>query len=683
MSIAEKLEQILVSKQFENLNEFKDSEKWPRLKRSERDLLVLLFILQGENQLANSIENALDSFRIAAEIASNNTELLFKIVIALANHEDAEAPLLFSIGIMDKINQLLSSDAKTYHYLGNLLIRLGTLIHDQEALLKANQKFAEGEKYLSELNTEDYMIYQWHWGLCQFCLGKISEEASDYYKAISHFKLAMEKGLDLPKFWNDYGNALVDLSFFLGRTEILHEAIKTFHNAIERQPDYSEPWLNLACCYQHLYYQFFREEDFIQADKFFTEGARLFPDVMLFAKWAEMLLQAGKRTNNLEYVKRSSDLYGKAIELEPEVALFYTRRAEALVLYAFTEEDLHMIKEAETIIIRGLKLKPNEPESWYVYGLCLNAQGGYFDDANFYYQAIDKFQQGLNLSLKQDFLWYGMAVSYFELGELTNNPELVEKSEQYFNRTLEFGINLSPQFWNDWGITLLKLGEIKLEKSYIEAAMSKFYNAINSKLEGDQDASVNVEFLYNYSCALDLMGNITGEIDFFEEALHVLAKIQQQDPQDSAVHYSFGSVFSHLGILTSEIDCFQKANEHFHLYVAQHSEDESAWNDWGISLMEFAELVKDPGCPSNSQQLFNEAEQKIFQSIALGNVYAYYSLACLYSLTGNFTDAMHYLERAQHANALPAIDDLMHDEWLENMRDNGLLNEFISSFKND
>jgi hypothetical protein len=62
----------------------------------------------------------------------------------------------------------------------------------------------------------------------------------------------------------------------------------------------------------------------------------------------------------------------------------------------------------------------------------------------------------------------------------------------------------------------------------------------------------------------------------------------------------------------------------------------------------------------------------------LGNVHAYYNLGCLHSLNNNHELAMHFLERAYVSDALPTLDDIIHDEWLDNMRDTDSFRNFIS-----
>jgi len=39
---------------------------------------------------------------------------------------------------------------------------------------------------------------------------------------------------------------------------------------------------------------------------------------------------------------------------------------------------------------------------------------------------------------------------------------------------------------------------------------------------------------------------------------------------------------------------------------------------------------------------------------------------------------MHFLEKAEQAGALPSLDDMLHDEWLENLVETPSFRHFIS-----
>ena len=79
----------------------------------------------------------------------------------------------------------------------------------------------------------------------------------------------------------------------------------------------------------------------------------------------------------------------------------------------------------------------------------------------------------------------------------------------------------TPEFWNDWGLVLMKLAHITDEKRYMEAALKKFEQAIRLKRESLAREQVDPEWLYNYGCALEFLGDYTDDVARFEQAVQV------------------------------------------------------------------------------------------------------------------------------------------------------------------
>jgi len=100
--------------------------------------------------------------------------------------------------------------------------------------------------------------------------------------------------------------------------------------------------------------------------------------------------------------------------------------------------------------------------------------------------------------------------------------------------------------------------------------------------------------------------------------------------------------------------------------------------DFGMSLINLGLLVHDVHHPERSQALYRQGESHLMQAAALGSTQAYYQLAGLYSITEHYDQAMHHLERAQFCGTLPGIEDLLHDEWLEGLRQTPSFRQFIN-----
>lgn len=80
-------------------------------------------------------------------------------------------------------------------------------------------------------------------------------------------------------------------------------------------------------------------------------------------------------------------------------------------------------------------------------------------------------------------------------------------------------------------------------------------------------------------------------------------------------------------------------------------------------------------------QLYLDAEQKITTAGKLGNPAAYYHLACLYSILGRTQEAMDLIKHSLSIKALPTLEELMEDEWLDNLRQTDSFNQFMSELE--
>jgi tetratricopeptide (TPR) repeat protein len=150
------------------------------------------------------------------------------------------------------------------------------------------------------------------------------------------------------------------------------------------------------------------------------------------------------------------------------------------------------------------------------------------------------------------------------------------------------------------------------------------------------------------------------------------------DADFSQARYNLALAYSNLGEATYDVDSYQRALEHFQVLLEQDPEDENIHLDCGVSLINLAILVHDAHHPERSYILYREAESHLMQSVALGNTQAYYQLVGLYSLTAHFQQAMHYIERAQAFGALPTLEDLLHDDWLEALRQTVPFRQFLN-----
>ena len=131
---------------------------------------------------------------------------------------------------------------------------------------------------------------------------------------------------------------------------------------------------------------------------------------------------------------------------------------------------------------------------------------------------------------------------------------------------------------------------------------------------------------------------------------------------------------SHLGEFNSEIETFFRAIHHYRLSLKHDEDNEHIILDWALTLINLAGHVYDP---VEAEQFYRDAEHKLILAAKLGNLQSYYHLCGLHSLMGQLEKAMYFLTKADSYDALPPLEELLEDEWLDNLRETGDFREFI------
>lgn len=676
------LQEILLQEDFDRLTPFKKKAFWSKMSKEESEMLAHLLVAQGERQLRLGDSTALESFDIALQIAPNSPQLLFQQALAYSSHPDNIRCLTSACTALQATLELDPQFLEAWSAWGYALVRMGMFHNDASYFVEADQKFAQAEFLAEQASVEKRALFYRQWGVVWFLHGKQSGEAHDFHMAMEKYQLASALGLDDADFWNDYGNAISELALLIGRKELFIEAQARYRKAVKLLPNEYRGWLNLACCCRHIYEHNNEEIYFDYAMESFTKSSELrTDDVNLWLNWGLLYFYSGKHKTDIEHVQTSLEKFCQAYVCDSDHPAVLCRWGEAQMLYAACKEDVDLLREAELKIVRSLEIAPDNIQAWCVYGNCLNELGRYFGDPSFYEQAIEKFEYALTLNPHHPLLWYGLSLAHFSMGEIKANVEMIEKAARCCSKVMECGGQSYPQFWNDWGVALMKLAELNHDQNYIEAAIEKFERAIGQPSEWDAD-ECELEWLYNYACALDFLGEFTEDPKYHEKAILVLLQVLQHDPNYFHARYNLALAYFHHGDLSDNVESLQNASDYFQILLSEDNEDETAWCDWGMALMHLALLTQEAFDGERSQKLFLQSEEKLLNAVALGNTSALYNLACLYSLTGNFQAAMHFVERAELVGALPSIDDLLHDDWLEDLRDTSDFRHFITLLSN-
>jgi tetratricopeptide (TPR) repeat protein len=665
---------------FSLLKDFVDTNRWFEEAPDVQERLGALCIKACERLLKKGDESYHEVLLLIDKVAKGNTKLLLakaRLCIAQPFHA-----YCWRVAV-DTLNQIVkedSSQVEAWIALGMVHVRLGNFYEDPQYFEKASGCLEEGEGALAGMSEASHLegILYWQWGLAWYYQGKNSGEAVDFCRAVEKFQIASEQNMGNATFWNEYGSAIVEFASLTGKKECYFDAVEMYSKSLHINPKSFNASLNLASAYQYLYGVVKDESLFKLADEAFEKVLQIDPaDMAAWLKWGILYTTSVRHTNDVKRVKESLDKFENANACEAGNSLVLARWGEALVLLGAMTDQLDLIKEGESKIVDSLTLSQEGEEIWSLYGMSQMELGFYFNDDNYFHNAIEKFQMGIELNPKSANLHFGLAQAFSTLGDSLGFVELIERSleELAFCENLGFGQD-NPNFRLEWGITLTRYGDLKSSQEAFEEAIEQLELGIELQGGLNDVTAVDPEFLYHYGCALDFLGDFTGQVEHHERSALILSQLLMLDPDYFPARFNLALSLVHIADLTTEVENYYKAFEQFKLILSKDPEDGMAWNEWGVSLVSLAQLTEDPSVETES--LYKQAEEYLKQSIALGYSPAYYHLACLYCLGNDLGVAMHFLGRAKEDGALPPLEQIMHDDWLENIREKDEFKEFIA-----
>lgn len=672
---------ILETQAFEKLQPFLHERAWKKMSVEERELFARLLVMHGTHLLSKGEQEGLQHFATASKVSEECTQILFSQARALSSHKDNIQCLLLAIETLEKVLKKEPHFFQASLLFAKVLSDVGRFEEDSLRFVAADEQFERAAALVSE-STEaaDLADLYWSWGTALSDLGKLSGEPHDFHRAIDKFRRGKAAGCESYRFFIDFGATLLDFARLIEGSSHLEEALQLFVEATTLAPDEFEGWLCQGYCLTEVIDRKRDRALMEQADHCFVRAAELAPsEAAVWLRWAMLDMAVGRATKNCDKLEESLEKFARALSLEPENPYILSRSGEAELILGSLKERFDHLESARVKILRSVEIQPDDPYLWYLYGSALSELGIYYHDEDFLQQATEKFRYGLTLSRKDPLLYYGLALAYYSLAELTDDQTTLEKAMRYCARVVEIKGDGYPQFWNDWGVVLLKLGEMTEEVSYVEMAIGKFERALKQPVDYIDLDDVDLEWVYNYGCAFDLLGELQDDPRCHEKAIQILSQIVQIDPTHTKARYNLALAFSHFGELSHDVDAYQKGVEHFQSLLETDAEDDMVHLDYGVLLVNLGLLVHDDNHPERSFALYREAENHFMQALMLGNLQAHYQLAGLYSINESVDLAMHHLERARFSDLLPGIDDLLHDEWLENVRSLPSFRAFIKA----
>lgn len=662
----------------EQLNAYRDPAVWDTLSGDERELLALMFVKQGAQQLGTHPVDRVPSFDIAARLAPSCGQVWLQTAEALLQHSNEPATLALAHEKLAKAHTLSPDLGDAWQLDADVLTGLGAHYEEIGYLKEAERCLQKAFALNSGENTAPSIKLTTSAGNCWLQMGRLSGEAYDFRKAIDHYRSALIQAPQDARLWDRYGQAIEALGRLIGKPEMLQEAVDCYCKALAVNPKLVETHIHLANHNLRLFLDHSSSTAYSQASQGFQTALQLDPKKAdAWLGWALLLSNHAERHRDLEALKEAIDKFRKADECEPHHALILSSWGEALATLGAVTENLHILKEGTAKVIKALEIEPDCPSTWRSYASCLVEFGHYFNEESYFLDALDKAKIGLRHDDTNPSLWAVLARIYTAIGTMRGDTATLEEALTFFEKADQLYSVEVPSLYNEWGICLLRLTEATNERRYVEAAVARFQKAVQG-FEESPESSVEPEWLYNYGCALDFFGDHTDNPQHYEKAIHVLSQALQLDPSFRHARYNLALAWCHLGELTAEVEFLEKAVELFEEIVQDDDEDELAWNELALTLLNLSQLVKDPIHSEKSEQLLAEAETYLLRALSLGNTHAAYNIACLYSLQGKYDSSLHFLERADATGALPPNDELVNDDWLQGVRQTEAFRQFYN-----
>lgn len=630
---------------------------------------------QGEMSLLHGDIKGLKYFDLATDLDQSNPELYFEQGLALfeygAEHQKKKY-LLLANKKFKLATKLKPNFFEAWHAWGNCLVTLGQSSRKQHFFLEAQEKFLAATKCTNGISQEQTFDFYWNFASLMSEIADFTQEVSDLQLSLANYAEAFKQEADVPgEFWMDYGNVCMLLAKQLNDPNLILRGIELLRQGVSFAPSSYKIWVALASSISLLYDYTHDEDHFCQASECFASAAKLNPsDVQIWLQWASLLKESGNRLKDTKRLHSAIEKCHRAFACDrksEEATLIWT---EILSSLGVLSDRLDLIYEGQNKALEAIDHFGPTPKLLRAHGSCLYALGKYYNDLDYYYQAIEKYQEGLSINRAEHHLWYCLGNAYAVTAEIENDAGIFERAARFFTKAIH--LNTKSTYYYEYAVVLRKIAAFKGDLKTLELAILHFEQAFSLQKNA---VYLHPDWLFQYALALDQKGDLTDEAWFYEKSIEMLGKVLMLDPDYPSIHFKLGIVYTHLGEFHLSSEPFYRAIHHFKIAQQNDEENEEMLLEWGITLMHLSELSSyDP----DKQGYLDEAEYKLMQSAKLGNIHAYYNLACLFSIREDFHKSYYFLKKAEQYDGLPTVDDLLEDLWLESFRNTDIFRDFLS-----
>ncbi len=647
------------------------------LKNKDYSALSLTLFQKGEFRLLHGDKGGIEFFDMAAKLDPKNPQLFLEQGLSLfeyGSREESEEGLTLASKRFKIATSLNPFSFQAWHLWGNTLYFLGKRRKESTYFANALKKYEKAIELSSGQAPDVLADLYWDFGDVWSKLAEKSGEITDYHYAIKAYENASSLQDDLaPEFWINFGNVYMTMGNKTNDTRLLVKAVNCYKNAVSISISLAEGWFLLGIAMKTLYNYTHDEDHFSQANECFSTTVQLSQDdSRVWLEWARLLLESGVIFRDSKKLRASIDKCFKAHRYDKKSPFVIAVWAEALALLGSFTERLDLIHEAQSKI-EPIVNQTKNTETLYAHGICFYALGTYYKDIDYYYQAIEQFQEGLSINRANHRLWYAIASSSFAASLLDHDEKSYERSLHFFQQSLN--LKKSSITHCHYAMCLLKYGELNHEQKTLEQSVYHFEAALNMQKNA---AYLHSDWIFYYASALDGLAAFIESDSHYVKALDLLNHILMLKPEFPQIHFQLALTYSHYGELVSEPEIFYRAIHHYRIAHQKEKENDQIILDWAFTLVNLGDLLESD---VESDQYFREAEYKMIQAAKLGNIHAYYALSCLYSVIGDLDNSLRFLEKAKAFDALPVLDEIFEDEWLENLRETEGFQAFIEELE--
>ncbi len=656
-----------------------EPKTWNHLSDQEKKDLALQTIAQGELALLQGNLTALSLFETSANLWPENPRIWYRQGLAFfeyGSEEGKEKALLLASKHFKIATQLEPTLFDAWVAWGNVLLQLGRFHEEHHFHLEAQSKYQKALR-MSE-GQPDSVLAELHWdyGIVWTELATHSGEALDLHLAICAFEQSLTLNPDVQaEFWHDYGNAYLELGLLINDTRYLVKAVEMLQRSVEKMENYFDGRIALAESYAQLY---LNSQDGRYAEKAFdcyAKAVRLQPaDADIWLSWAQLLAETGRLNKDHKALISSIEKCARAASLAPKDSAIMAQWVESLSYLGAQTNRLDLIVEAEQKILKATDLFPDDPDLWYAHGICCMSFAQYYEDAEYDHLAIEKLQYGLSLDRTNAEIWHALGLAHKHAADLTDDAIMIERAPRFLAKAMDLKPSCPPLIF-DTAAAFLHYSEAIDDSSALDQAIILF----ESLLQNHRAALLHhPEWIFEYGCALEWLGEYSGEDKDLLKALEAFSHVLLIDPDFPKLHLRMALCTMQCGHLSTEPEYYRKAIQSFRLAARQDEENEALWLEWGLCLIHLAHHTIDNVF---MDQLYLDAERKLLKAGQLGNCFAYYNLACLYSILGRTQESMSFIYQALSARALPSMEELLEDDWLDNLRSTDLFLQFITALE--